>query len=94
MIKDLVISAAAFVVGGGGLIAMGWVHKKMPEWDRRRYDLQRMTAVELHGELTRCVGAIAVCARQGDKRGMRHAWLAMLPVIRALKKRKPAHRGM
>lgn len=94
MMKDLIVTSAAFLVGTGGLISMGWVYKKLPEWNRRRYDLERMTDVQLHCELTRCVGAIATCARKGDKRGMHHAWWAILRVIRVWKKRKPAHRGL
>lgn len=94
MMKDLIISSAAFMVGTGGLISMGWVYKKLPDWNKRRYELERMTDVQLQAELTRSVGAIATCARKGNKRGMRYAWFAMLPVIRVWKKRKPAHRAL
>lgn len=88
---DLIIGAAAMTAGLGGMIWLGWVHKKLPEWNARDAKLIRMSTLELHGELTRCAGAIMTCARKGDKRGMRHAHRAMRPVMRVLAKRKTVH---
>ena len=51
----------------------------------RRAELRGMNRTELHAELTRCTGAIMACARKGDRRGMRHAYQAMRPVMRELR---------
>lgn len=88
---DLIVGAAAVTAGLGGMIWLGWVHKKLPEWNERDAQLMRMSRIELQGELTRCAGAIMACADGGDKRGMRHAHRAMRPIMRALKKRKTVH---
>lgn len=89
--SDLIIGAAAMTAGLGGMIWLGWVHKKLPEWNKRNAQLIRMSTLELQAELTRCAGAIMTCARKGDRRGMRHAHRAMRPVMRVLKKRKTVH---
>ena len=88
--KELFIDAAIMVAGTGGIISLGWVHKKMPEWHARHMRLIRMSKLELQAELTRCVGAIVTCARKGDRRGMRHAYRAMRPVMRVLEDRRVA----
>lgn len=88
MIGDIIITSAAFAVGAVGLIAMRNIWNALPEYNRRRRELERMTTVQLHAELTRCVGTIMTCARKGDKRGMRHAHRAMRPVMRTLRRAK------
>lgn len=71
-------------VGLSGMIALEYVRRKLPEWQARRRRIDRMSATQLHAELTRCAGAIMQCARVGDRGGMRHAHRAMKPVMRAL----------
>lgn len=87
MANDLISCALALVIGAGGLIAVRRYDKKLPEYNRRRRQLEGMNRVELHAELTRCVGAIVTCARKRDAKGMRNAYRAMRPVMRVLKKR-------
>lgn len=88
---DLIIGAASVAAGLSGMIAAGYVHRKLPEWNKRDAQLARMGRLELQAECTRCAGAIMTCADSGDRRGMRHAHRAMRPVMRALAKRKTVH---
>jgi hypothetical protein len=85
--KDLIIGIASLVIGTSGLIALKCIRRKLPEWEARRAQLKRLTKVELHSEITRCAGAIFVCANKGDRKGMMHAWRAMRPIMRELAKR-------
>lgn len=87
MIGDLVIGIAATAAGIGGLVAVGLIAPHLPEWLERKRALNAMSETELHAELTRCAGAAMVCARYGDKKGMRHAYRAMRPVLRELAKK-------
>lgn len=80
---DLIIGCAAIAGGIGGLIAIRTKSRRR----RRQAQLIRMSATELHAELTRCTGAIMACACKGDKRGMRHAHRAMKPVMREMRRR-------
>lgn len=84
---DLILACAAIAGGVCGLISIRIKGRRQQQQAR----LLRMSTVELHTELIRFVGAIAVCARKGDKRGMWHAYRTMKSVIRVLAKRKAVH---
>lgn len=84
MIGDLVIGIAATAAGIGGLAAVGLIAPHLPEWLEWRRELAAMSETALHAELTKCAGAAMVCARYGDRKGMRHAYRAMRPVLRML----------
>lgn len=89
--KDLILGIGMICVGASGMIAAGVVYRKMPEWNARMNRLRKRTDVQLHAELTRCVGTIAECVRRGDRKGMRNAQRAMRPAMRVLKERCRAH---
>ena len=74
------IGAAAGVCAS----AMVRIYSKASELRVKRAELNRMSATKLHAELTRCAGAIMECARIKDEYGVRHAYRAMRPIIRAL----------
>lgn len=80
MIGDLVIGIAALAVGIGGLA----IAPRIPEWERRRRELNAMNETQLHAELTKCAGAAMVCARKGNRRGVWHAYRRMKPALRAM----------
>lgn len=81
---DLIMGIGLIGVGLSGMIAMEYVRRKLPIWQARKRRFDRMSAVQLHAEITRCTGAIMQCARTGDRRGMRYAHRAMKPIMRAL----------
>ena len=81
---DLIMGIGLIGLGVTGLISMPYLSRKLPELIEKRHRLNRMSAFELHTELTRCAGAIMECARVGDKEGMRHAYKAMKPIMKAL----------
>lgn len=81
---DLIMGAGAIGTGLGGLIAAWYAWRRMPAYNARVRELNRMSAAQLHTELTRCTGAIMACGRSGDIRGMRHAHRAMKPIMHAL----------
>lgn len=54
--------------------------------------LERMDTVRLHVELTRCVGAIMVCAGKGDAKSCRHARRHLRRTNRVLMKKEAARR--
>lgn len=58
-----------------------------PKKRLRMKQLRQYTHLQLHAELTRCVGEIAECSRRGDSKGMRRARRKMRPVIRVLQER-------
>ena len=84
---DLIMGIGLIGVGLSGMIAMEYVRRKLPEWNARADRLRRRSAVQLQAEITRCAGAIFTCAHFGDKRGMRHAYRAMRPVMREMRRR-------
>lgn len=88
MIGDLVIGIAATAAGIGGLATVGLVLPNLTEQLERKRELAAMSEAALHAELTKCAGAAMVCARYGDKKGMRHAYRAMRPVLRMLVKKR------
>lgn len=59
---------------------------------RRERDayLSGLFPVQLHAELSRCVGDIIVCTHKRNYRGARRAWRAMKPVMREMRKRNAA----
>ena len=52
--------------------------------------LSGLLPVQLHAELSRCVGDIIVYMRKRNYRGARRAWKAMKPVMREMRKRNAA----
>lgn len=79
---DLIMGVGMMGAGIAGLIGMA-VYRR---GEGRRGELRGMNRTELHAELTRCTGAIMTCARKGNRRGMRHAYQAMKPVMRAMQR--------
>lgn len=66
---DLAISFLLIIAGLAGLISTRFMAKRFDEFNA----ICRMTPHRLHIELTRCVGAIIVCAEKGDRRAVRYA---------------------
>lgn len=96
---DLIVGIGMIGIGVSGMIAAEVVYHRLPAYAARMNRLRKYSDLQLHAELTRCVGALAECARRGDRKGMRHACKAMKPVLRVLRercriaKRKAAHVG-
>lgn len=88
---DLILGIGMIATGAAGMIAAGVAYHKMPEWNARMDRLRKRSDVQLHAELTRCVGAIAECARRGDRKGLRHARRAMKPIMRVMSERSRMH---
>lgn len=84
---DLIMGIGLISVGLSGMIAAGYAYHKLPEWNARSNRLRRRSTVQLQAEMTRCCGAIFTCVHIGDKRGMRHAYRAMRPVMREMRRR-------
>lgn len=84
---DLIIGIGLIGVGLSGMIALECVRRKLPEWNARADRLRRRSVVQLQAEMTRCCGAIFTCAHFRDKRGMRHAYRAMRPIMREMRRR-------
>lgn len=68
-------------------ISAAWMYYRPPKERARMKQLRQYTHLQLHAELTRCVGEIAECSRRGDRKGMRRARRKMRPVIRVLQER-------
>lgn len=81
---DLIMGIGAIGAGVSGLIAARYAWRKLPAYNTRMRQLNRMSATQLHAELTRCTSAIMVCCDHGDSKGARHAHRAMKPIMRAL----------
>lgn len=84
---DLIMGIGLIGVGLSGMIALEYARRKLPEWNTRSEQLRRRTDLQLKAEMTRCCSAIFTCAHIGDKRGMRHAFRAMRPIMREMRRR-------
>lgn len=79
---DLILGCGAIAIGAAGMI---WGILKMRSLrDPRRNALAQMSNAELNAEITRCAGAIMTCGRRGDRKGVRHAYRAMRPIMREM----------
>ena len=86
MMGDLLIGVGMIGAGVTGLIFLRhMVNTLIPDVNRERAELAKMSPVELHADLTRCMGAIMVCSRKCDRRGVRHTirriWLVAETMI-------------
>lgn len=86
--RDLIMGIGAIGAGAAGLAGCIIALRKLPGYNARMRRLSRMSATELHAELTRCTGAIMTCSRRGDRKGARHAHRAMKSIMRALMAKK------
>lgn len=90
--EDLLILIGMIGICVCAWISAAWVYYRPPKERARMKQLRQYTHLQLHAELTRCVGEIAECSRRGDRKGMRRARRKMRPVIRVLQERG-AHAG-
>lgn len=88
--NDLIVGCASIALGCAGLTGLGWIRRKLPARNARMDVLRGMSVLDLHAELTRCLSAIMLCARKNDRRGMRHAYRAMRPVMKLLRQKETA----
>lgn len=90
--EDLIVLIGMIGICACAWFSAAWVYYRPRKERARLKQLRKYTHLQLHAELTRCVGEIAECSRRGDRKGMRRARRKMRPVIRVLQERA-AHAG-
>ena len=90
--EDLIVLIGMIGICACAWFLAAWVYYRPRKERARLKQLRKYTHLQLHAELTRCVGEIAECSRRGDRKGMRRARRKMRPVIRVLQERA-AHAG-
>lgn len=85
--EDLIVLIGMIGICACAWFSAAWVYYRPRKERARMKQLRQYTHMQLHAELTRCVGEIAECSRRGDRKGMRRARRKMRPVIRVLQER-------
>lgn len=85
--EDLIVLIGMIGISACTGFSAAWVYYRPRKERARLKQLRKYTHLQLHAELTRCVGEIAECSRRGDRKGMRQARRKMRPVIRVLQER-------